>query len=92
MSVIFNSLKAHGSCSLALTVFYVIIYNPSSRKEKEAPVTTQQPLPQSADAFTSWAQAEPFIQDLLARTITPATLDVWLADWTRLARLVQETY
>ena len=55
-------------------------------------MTTQLPLPQSADEFTSWAQAEPFIQDLLARTITPATLDVWLADWTRLARLVQETY
>ena len=92
MSVIFNSLKAHGSCSLALTGFCVIIYNPSNRKEKEAPVTTQLPLPRSADELTSWAQAEPFIQDLLARTITPATLDVWLADWTRLARLVQETY
>ena len=55
-------------------------------------MTAQLPLPQSADEFTSWAQAEPFIQDLLARTITPATLDVWLADWTRLARLEQETY
>jgi hypothetical protein len=55
-------------------------------------VTTQLLLPQSADAFTSWAQAEPFVQDLLARTITPATLDAWLADWTRLARLVLETY
>ncbi|MEO7908800.1 MAG: M3 family oligoendopeptidase [Roseiflexaceae bacterium] len=48
-------------------------------------------LPQSADTFTSWAQAEPFVHDLLARTITPATLDTWLADWTRLARLVLET-
>ena len=55
-------------------------------------MATQLLLPQSADAFTSWAQAEPFVQDLLARTITPATLDTWLADWTRLARLVQETY
>jgi len=55
-------------------------------------VSTQPLLPQSADEFTSWAQAEPFVQDLLARTITPATLDAWLADWTRLARLVLETY
>jgi oligoendopeptidase F len=47
-------------------------------------------LPQSADAFTSWAQAEPFVHDLLARELAPATLDAWLADWTRLARLVQE--
>lgn len=54
-------------------------------------MTTQQ-LPQSAEKFTSWAQAEPFIQELLARTLTPATLDAWLADWTRLARLVDETY
>jgi len=51
-------------------------------------VTTQLSLPQSADAFTNWAQAESFVQDLLARTVTPATLDAWLADWTRLARLV----
>ncbi len=55
-------------------------------------MSTQPLLPQSADEFTSWAQAEPFVQDLLARTITPATLDAWLADWTRLARLVLETY
>ena len=55
-------------------------------------MTTQLLLPQSADAFTSWAQAEPVVQDLLARTLTPATLDPWLADWTRLARLVHETY
>ena len=55
-------------------------------------MTAQLPLPKSADEFTSWMQAEPFIQDLLARTITLATLDSWLADWTRLARLVLETY
>jgi oligoendopeptidase F len=59
---------------------------------KEAPVITQSLLPQSADDFTSWAQATPFIEDLLARTLSAATLDVWLADWTRLARLVQETH
>ncbi len=53
-------------------------------------MTTQ--LPQSADAFTSWAQAEPFVQELRGRTITPSTLDAWLADWTCLARLVLETY
>jgi oligoendopeptidase F len=52
----------------------------------------QPPLPRSAETFTSWAQAEPFVHDLLARKLTPATLDAWLADWTRLARLVQETY
>src|SRR5262245_31838336 len=46
----------------------------------------------SAEAFTSGAQAEPFVQDLLARQLTPATLDAWLADWTHLARLVQETH
>jgi oligoendopeptidase F len=54
-------------------------------------VTIHPQLPASAEAFTSWAQAEPFTHDLLARTLTPATLDVWLADWTRLARLVLET-
>ena len=54
-------------------------------------MTTQLPLPQSTDVFTSWAQAEPFMQELLARPLTPATLDAWLADWTRMARLVLET-
>jgi oligoendopeptidase F len=52
----------------------------------------QQSLPQSADTFTSWAQAEPFVQNLLARPLDPSTLETWLADWTRLGRLVQETH
>src|SRR5215208_5829196 len=77
---------------LALTWFCVIIYNPSSTTSEGVSVITQLQLPQSPDAFTSWAQAEPFIQDLLARKLTVATLDAWLADWTRLARLVLETY
>jgi oligoendopeptidase F len=51
----------------------------------------QPQLPQTVDQFTSWAHAEPFVQHLLDRALTPATLDAWLADWTRLARLVQET-
>jgi len=55
-------------------------------------VTMQPRLPQTAAEFTSWAAAEPSVQNLLRRTLTPATLDAWLTEWTRLARLVTETY
>jgi oligoendopeptidase F len=52
---------------------------------------TQPQLPRSAQEFASWALAEPFARDLLERALPPAALDAWLADWTRLARLVTET-
>lgn len=55
-------------------------------------MTMQPQLPVSSQEFTGWELAEPFAQHLLDRALSPTTLDAWLADWTRLARLVTETY
>ena len=51
-------------------------------------------LPQDATEFKSWSweQIEPYYQDLLARDLSEATCVQWLADWSHLAKLVDETY
>ena len=40
----------------------------------------------------TWPQFEPYYQDLSARTLTTATVAAWLADWSQLSKIVQETY
>jgi len=52
------------------------------------------PYPKTAHEFMSltWAQIEPFYQELADRPIDASTVSAWLADWTHLSRLVYETY
>ena len=40
----------------------------------------------------SWGQIEPYFQDLLDRPLNSTNVSRWLADWTRLADLLEETY
>src|SRR5215510_6764097 len=49
-------------------------------------------LPASAQEFSAWAwpHIEPFYADLYSRELTAATVDGWLADWTRLSALLDE--
>ena len=47
------------------------------------------PAARSYDRLT-WADLEPDYLDLARRSVSPATADSWLADWTRLANLVSE--
>jgi len=51
-------------------------------------------LPHDATEFKtwSWEQIEPYYEDLLAHNLTEATCSQWLADWSHLAKLVDETY
>ena len=51
-------------------------------------------LPDSAKTFMDWpwSQIEPFYQALIDRPIKAADVEAWLADWTRLTDLVQETF
>ena len=50
------------------------------------------PLPPDATEFKnwSWEQIEPYYEDLLARDLTAANSKQWLADWSHLAKLVDE--
>ena len=50
------------------------------------------PLPPEATEFKnwSWEQIEPYYEDLLARDLTAANSKQWLADWSHLAKLVDE--
>jgi oligoendopeptidase F len=50
------------------------------------------PLPPDATEFKnwSWEQIEPYYEDLLARDLTAANSEQWLADWSHLAKLVDE--
>ncbi len=52
------------------------------------------PLPPEATEFKnwSWEQIEPYYEDLLARDLTAANSNQWLADWSHLAKLVDEAY
>ena len=49
-------------------------------------------LPSSAETFSQWewAQIAPYYDDLLARPLTAATVDAWLADWSALSALLDE--
>jgi oligoendopeptidase F len=40
----------------------------------------------------SWPQIEPYYRDLIERSLNPATVADWLADWTQLVSRVQEIY
>jgi oligoendopeptidase F len=51
-------------------------------------------LPPTAVEFLSWAwpQIEPYFTDLKSRPLTDQSVERWLADWSRLAELVEESY
>ena len=51
-------------------------------------------LPNSAKPFMEWpwSQIEPFYLALIERPIDSTHVDAWLADWSRLTDLVQETF
>jgi oligoendopeptidase F len=52
------------------------------------------PLPDTVEAFDGlvWDSVQPYVDDLLARALTPQTVDQWLADWSKLEWLLQDTY
>lgn len=39
-----------------------------------------------------WDKFQPYVDDLTGRRVTEKTVSQWLADWTKLACLLQETY
>jgi len=49
-------------------------------------------LPTSADAFrdASWAEIEPYYQELASRSLDENSVEQWLADWSELESLVSE--
>lgn len=51
-------------------------------------------LPQAATAMSQWTwpQIEPYYRDLHARPLDPASVTVFLADWTRLSERLDEIY
>jgi len=52
------------------------------------------PLPKSALEFMSWswAQIEPYFDELAGRPLDAGNLAAWLADWSHLSKLVYEAY
>lgn len=49
-------------------------------------------LPASLDFMDwTWEQIEPYFQDLSARQIDPSNVEAWLADWTHIHELIDET-
>lgn len=52
------------------------------------------PLPDRAIEFMDWpwTRIEPYYRELAERPLSADTISAWLADWTRLAELVHETY
>lgn len=51
-------------------------------------------LPQEATAMSqwSWSQIEPYYHDLATRTLSKATVESFLSDWTRLSERVDEVH
>ncbi len=49
-------------------------------------------LPHDSATFITWqwAQIEPFYNELAARPLSATSVNVWLADWTRLQNLINE--
>ncbi len=49
-------------------------------------------LPKNPQEFMNWtwAQIEPYYQDLINRPLSAQTVDAWLADWSRLAERLDE--
>lgn len=62
------------------------------REENTTMFDTLPPLPATAESFGtwSWAQMAPYDDDLLSRQLSAASVDEWLADWTRIAALAEE--
>ena len=52
------------------------------------------PLPNTANEFISWSwgQIEPYYQELADRQLGPHNLQTWLADWSKLSKMVYEIY
>src|SRR5579862_4707047 len=50
-------------------------------------------LPSTSEEFNAWdwERIAPYYDDLLARSLSAETVDGWLADWSRLAALLDET-
>jgi oligoendopeptidase F len=46
----------------------------------------------NALADEGWDRISAFADDLLGRGLSPETIDVWMTEWSRLARFVAETY
>jgi oligoendopeptidase F len=53
-----------------------------------------QTLPSTVQEFSTWtwAQIEPYYRDLLDRPLAEDSIAQWLADWTRLQQLLDETF
>ena len=51
-------------------------------------------IPNTTHEFVnwSWVQIEPYFKDLLDRPLNATNVTRWLADWTRLADLLEETF
>ncbi len=51
-------------------------------------------LPQDARDALDWeaGQYTPYLQDLINRDLTAATIDGWLLDWSKVGRLLYETF
>jgi len=51
-------------------------------------------LPDTPQDFMqwTWTDIEPYFQDLAARPLTASNVTAWLADWSRLNELIDETY
>ncbi len=51
------------------------------------------PLPETSDAFSkmAWTEIEPWYRELTSTTLSPTTLKPWLAQWSDLSALVDET-
>jgi oligoendopeptidase F len=48
------------------------------------------PIPTEQLLTWTWSDFEPYYQELLARPLTSATLESWLADWSRVSEHVSE--
>jgi oligoendopeptidase F len=51
-------------------------------------------LPQDTNEFMDWTweAIQPYAEDLVKRPLSAETVDSWLADWTRLKSLIEETH
>ena len=51
-------------------------------------------LPKTVQVFMDWpwTQIEPYYLALIERPIDATNVDAWLADWSRLTDLIQETF
>ena len=51
------------------------------------------PLPETSESFEqlSWAEVKPFYDELVARKLSQESVQAWLAQWSHLSELVDET-